>query len=201
MKPKQILGVPIQKKGGFHDTESTKQFGIVEIDSKFAILKERFFAINRWKEYCGNASTDFKHFDASGDFVDRFPQKGDFIRIDIPGPGMLQAEGYDWVEILHLTHTDTERSESYMMMCRPSKEPNKPKGYIEHFYTASATSNMVISKEGNFLKSGIYGRNESPNFKVPFWDKIRNFLIAFGGIFGFGKMQWKILADGLLDFE
>jgi hypothetical protein len=42
MKPKQIPGVPIQKKGGFHDTESTKQCKILEINSKFAVLKERF---------------------------------------------------------------------------------------------------------------------------------------------------------------
>lgn len=201
MKPKQIPGVPIQKKGGFHDTESTKQFKILEINSKFAVLKERFFSINRWKEYCGNASADFKHFDASGELADRFPKKGDFIRIAIPGPGTVEAKGYDWVEIINISHRDTDKSESYLMMCRPSKEPNKLKGYVAHFYTPAATSSMLISKEGNILKAAVYGRNERPNFNASFWDQIRNFFIALGGIFGFGKMQWKILADGLLDFE
>jgi hypothetical protein len=45
MKPKQIPGIPIQKKGGFHDTESIQQFDVLEINSKFNILKKRFFSI------------------------------------------------------------------------------------------------------------------------------------------------------------
>jgi hypothetical protein len=86
-------------------------------------------------------------------------------------------------------------------MCRPSKVPNKLKSYIAHFYSPAATSNLMIFKEGDTLKAGIYGRNETPNFKAGFLDKIRNFFIALGGMFGFGKMQWKILTKGLLNFK
>lgn len=201
MKAKQIPGVPIQKKGGFHDTESTEQYDIQEINTKFEVLKERFFSINQWKNYCGDASADFKHFDLSGNFVDRIPVKGDFIRIAISDPGTKKEKGYDWVEIIEISYRNAGSYESCLMICRPSKEPNKQTKHIAHFYGSTATSSILISRELDFLSVGIYGRNEKPNFDADFFDKIRNFCIAFGGILGFGKIQWKLLADGLLDFK
>ncbi|WP_294301197.1 hypothetical protein [uncultured Chryseobacterium sp.] len=200
MKPKQIPGVSIQKKGGFHDSESTRTCTESDIDLKFDILKQRFFSINRWKEYAGGASADFRHFDSSGKPADRVPKKGDLIRIEIPGPANSDGKGYDWVEIVNLSHRDAGNVKSYLMMCRPCKEPNKFQGNIAHFYSAAATSNFLISKEGNTLKVGVYGRNERPNFNTGFSDRIRNFFIGIGGIFGFSKIHWKSLAAGLLDF-
>ncbi|WP_294291888.1 hypothetical protein [uncultured Chryseobacterium sp.] len=199
MKPKQIPGVPIQKKGGFHDSENTRTCTDMDADLKFDILKQRFFSINQWKSYAGGASADFRHFDSFGKPANRMPEKGDFIRIEIPGPAN-QKEGYDWVEIIYLSQRETGTSESYMMMCRPSKEPQKRNENIAHFYSAAATSNFMISKEGNTLKVGVYGRNERPNFNTGFSDKIRNFFIGIGGIFGFSKIHWKSLAEGLLKF-
>lgn len=201
MKPKQIPGVPLQKKGGFHDTESIKHYSIPEVQSKFNILKERFFSINKWKEFGGDASAEFKHFDSSGKWIDRIPVKGDFIRIGIPGPGTKEAKGYDWVEIANISHRDSGVRESYLMICRPSKEPTKPKGYIAHFYSPAATSNILIAREGDYIMTGVYGRNERPNFNTGFIDKIRNFFISVGGILGFGKAQWKVLAEGLINFK
>lgn len=201
MKPKQIPGVAIQKGGGFHDSESTKEFSASEIDAKFNILKDRFFSVNEWKNYCKKASAEFKLYNRSGQPANRIPEQGDFIRIGIPGPGTAEAGGYDWVEIAHLSHRNTENLESYLMICRPSKEPNKLKGHTAHFYSTAATSNIMITKEGNTLKVGVYGRNEKPNLNAGFIDKIRNFLIAFGGMFGVSKIQWKLLAEGLLDFK
>ena len=201
MKPKQIPGISLQKSGGFHDSESTKEYSASEIDAKFEILKKRFFSINEWKNYCAKASAEFKHFDQAGQAANRLPQQGDFIRIGIPGPGNKEADGYDWVEIENLSHKNSDHSESYLMVCRPSKEPNKLKGHIAHFYSTAATSNIMISKQGNSLKVGIYGRNEKPNFNAGFLDKIRNFFIAAGGMFGVSKIQWKLIAEGLLDFK
>ncbi|KAA0129803.1 hypothetical protein FY557_03585 [Chryseobacterium sp. SN22] len=200
MKPKQIPGVPIQKKGGFHDSESTRPCTDSDADLKFDILKQRFFSINQWKSYAGGASADFRHFDSSGKPADRMPKKGDFIRIEIPGPGNSEGKGYDWVEIVNLSHRDTGTAKSYLMICRPCKEPNKLKGNIVHFYSSAATSNIMISKEGNTLKVGVYGRNETPNFNTGFLNKIRNLFIGTGGMFGFSKIHWKSLAEGLITF-
>lgn len=200
MKAKNIPGVPVQKSGGFHDTESTKQYKDNETDAQFEILKKRFFSINKWKDYCGKASAEFKHFSESGQPVDRIPQRGDFIRIGIPGPGNTEADGYDWVEIANIAHREMNHSESYIISCRPSKDPNKSSSRIAHFYSRSATSNIMIAKEGNILKVGVYARNEKPNFNARFLDKIRNLMIAAGGMLGISKIQWKLLAEGLLDF-
>ncbi len=200
MKAKHIPGVPKQKSGGFHDTESTKPYKDIEIDAQFEILKKRFFSINEWKKYCGKASSEFKHFSESGQPVTRIPQRGDFIRIGIPGPGTEEAGGYDWVEIVNIAHRETDHCESFLISCRPSRDPHQPKGRIAHFYNRSATSNIMIAKEGNILKVGVYGRNEKPNFNAVFMDKVRNFMIAAGGMIGIAKIQWKLLTQGLLDF-
>lgn len=96
MKAKQIPGVPVQKKGAFHDNESKRSFEYAElVANHFEILKDRFFSIHRWKEYGGDLSADFRLFDSYGSYVDRMPRKGDYIRIDIPGPGDIKAKGYD----------------------------------------------------------------------------------------------------------
>lgn len=203
MKPKQIPGVPIQKGGGFHDTESEKSYENPTVAAqRFEILKQRFFSINQWRKYAGEATADFKLYDASGNHVERAPKVGDFIRIDIPGPGQTEADGYDWVEITHISDQETDNSESILMTCRPSKPlDNKNSPHIAHFYGVGATSNFMIARNGSTIKAAIYGRNEKPNFRAKFIDKIRNFMIAIGGIFGMSKIQWKSLSDGLLDFD
>jgi hypothetical protein len=201
MKPKNIQGIPHQKSGGFHDTESTRKYNNNEIDAKFSILKERLFSINKWEKYCGKASSEFRHFSKSGEPIDKIPQMGDLIRIGIPVPGSKEANGYDWVQITNIMHRKKDQYESYLMLCRPTKVPCQDARYIAHFYGHSATSAFMIEKDGNILKAGIYGRNEKPNFNATFIDKIRNLIIALGGIFGFSKIQWKVLTEGLLDFK
>ncbi|WP_034711292.1 hypothetical protein [Chryseobacterium soli] len=204
MKPKHIPGIPEQEKGGFHDTESRKICNDTEAAiQKFAVLKRRFLSVHQWKKYCGKGFADFRLYDGSGKAVERNPQPGDFIRIDIPGPGNVEAKGFDWVEITEIddqTLTGT-KSESLMITCRPSKIPGKnTNSHIAHFYTSEATSTFIISRNGNTIQAGIYGRNESPNFNASFFDIIRNSLIAAGGMIGFSKIQWKKLTDGFLDF-
>jgi hypothetical protein len=203
MKAKEISGVPQQKKGGFHDTESEKIFDNSEIASqKFKILKQRFFFINRWKDYCGDQLADFKLHDAYGNFLEQAPQIGNFIRIDIPGPGNAEAKGYDWVQIISMFEEDEGQYAKVIITCRPSSIPGKREDWhIAHFYSVQASSTFIISKEENLIKVGVYGRNESPNFNTGFLDKIRNLFISLGGIAGFSKVQWKVLSDGLLDFE
>ncbi|ROI05868.1 MULTISPECIES: hypothetical protein [unclassified Chryseobacterium] len=202
MKPKPIKGVPRQKFGGFHDTESEKQFDPALIPLKFEILKRRFFMINHWKSYCGSAFADFKLYDSNAEPVERDPQKGDFIRIDIPGPGEPEAKGYDWVEVSDICYYQDSVSESIMMTCRPCKNPkNKKNDHIAHFYSSKATSTFMISKGHAYLKTAVYGRNESPNFKAGFIDVVRNIFVAAGGMMGIAKIQWKVLTDGFLDFE
>lgn len=202
MSPKTFKGVPTQKFGGFHDTESRKLFKQDMIPLKFEMLKERFFSINKWKSYCGEAFAAFKLYDLNGDPVDREPQKGDFIRIDIPGPGESEAKGYDWVEITDMCFYEDSFSESISMICSPSINPeNRKSSHIAHFYSSGASSTFMISRNPAHLKAAIYGRNETPNFNAQFLDMMRNLTIAVGGMTGISKIQWKQLTDGLLDID
>ncbi|MFC3757460.1 hypothetical protein ACFONJ_15895 [Chryseobacterium tructae] len=201
MKPKEIRGVPKQNSGGFHDTESGKPLTKVMIPVKFEELKERFFSINTWNSYCGEAFADFKLYDVSGNPVHREPQKGDYIRINIPGPGETEAKGYDWVEVTDICYYEDAISESITMTCRPSISPVDKSHHIAHFYSSKATSTFMIKKNPSHLTAAVYGRNESPNYNASFIDILRNIAIAVGGMIGIAKIQWKKLADGLLDFE
>lgn len=203
MKPKKISGVPAQQRGGFHDTESLKEFDSPEkAAEKFQLLKERFFAFSEWKSYCGKGSADFRLYDSAGNPVQRIPKIGDFIRIDIPGPPDQAGRGFDWVQIIKIAHKDDDHEECILITSSPCRNPQeKEYPYAAHFYSEKATSTFLISHSGSTLKAGIYGRNESPNFNAKLIDKVRNLMIAFGGILGFSKIQWKCIADGLLDFN
>jgi len=203
MKAKEISGGPQQKKGGFHDTEREKIFDNSTIASqKFEILKKRFLSVNQWNSYCGDKLADFKLYDSYGNFLEQAPQIGNFIRIDIPGPGNNEAKGYDWVQIISMFEENEGQYAKIIITCRPSTIPGKTENWhIAHFYSAQATSTFIISKEEDRIKMGVYGRNESPNFNTNFLEKIRNIFISLGGIAGFSKIQWKALSDGLLDFE
>jgi hypothetical protein len=202
MKAKKIYGVPVQVKGAFFDTESEKEIASAElIIQKFSELKKRFFSVNNWKDYCGNFSAEFKLFDRSGDSITRNPKAGDYIRIDIPGPGDYKAKGYDWVEIVELNDTTFgEEKERWLMMCRPCQEPSVQTEHIAHFYSDQTTSTIIISRFEKSIKVGIYGRNEITNYKTGWIGKIRNFMISLGGYTSLTKIQWKTLAEGLLNF-
>lgn len=204
MKTKQIPGIPQQIKGGFHNTESQKDFDDPEIAlQKFVALKERFYSVNQWQKYCGENYADFRLHDSSGNFVERIPKVGDFIRIDIPGPGASETKGFDWVQIIEISdrYINDDELENLLITYRPSKMPaDKKSHHTAHFYSSEATSTFMISRSNTHIKAGIYGRNESPNLNANFFDKIRDLLIAVGGMAGVSKIQWKRLSDGLLDF-
>ena len=203
MEAKQIPGVPVQKKGAFHDTESKRSFESEElVANHFEILKNRFFSINRWKEYGGDLSADFRLFDCDGSYVERMPRKGDYIRIDIPGPGDIKAKGYDWVEVMKIDdRCYGDELERYLLVCRPSAVPQSNKEHIAHFYARESSSSFIISRGIDYIKAGIYGRNEVPNIsRTGFFGRIRNLLVSIGGFFQLSKIQWKSLADGFLDF-
>ena len=201
MKAKQIKGVPEQKSGGFHDTETYVKFEKALIPLKYEALKKRFFSVNQWKSYCGEAFADFKLYSSNGSPVGRDPQKGDFVRINIPGPGETEAKGYDWVEVVDICYYEDSHSESIVITCRPSRNPTDKSSHIAHFYSSKATSSFVIQRYSTHLKAAVYGRNESPNLNANFIDIIRNLAVAIGGMMGIAKIQWRQLTNGFLDFD
>lgn len=204
MKPKLIPGVPAQIKGGFHDTECRRDFENEEITTeKFSLLKERFLSINIWREYCGKNSADFKLFDLTGKLVTRNPRETDLIRIDIPGPANVEA-GYDWAKITRVSdkYLKDDELENMVIICSPTQNPdNAANNHIAHFYSSNSSSIFMISRGKTYIQVGIYGRNETPNYaNAGFLDKVRNAMIAIGGIFGMSKIEWKCTAEGMIAF-
>ncbi len=72
--------------------------------------------VNNWENISkGIIKAAFKLCDSYGNEVERLPQEGDYFKIDIPGPGSVDGEGYDWVKIENIftgadTITDTDLS-------------------------------------------------------------------------------------------
>ncbi|KQS91685.1 hypothetical protein [Chryseobacterium sp. Leaf394] len=200
MKPKNIPGVPQQLGGGFHDSESVRNMKPDEdVDVQFHLLKERFFAVNYWKNFCPGSTADFKLCNYKGEIIERLPQKGDYVRIDIPGPGGTVGRSYDWVVIDWIDFGSDNR---ILIQCSPSKDPKFPDSKkIAHFFSDKSTSTFVIAKGADCILAGVYGRNESPNLNSGFVNCIRNLIIAVGASLGFSKIQWKCFVEGMLDFE
>ncbi|SHG09427.1 hypothetical protein [Chryseobacterium vrystaatense] len=205
MKPQLITGVPLQEKGSFHDTESIRVAKDFEdIVDLYKTLKDRLLSVNYWNYYASGVGADFKLHDKNGNLKKRLPEKGDFIRIDIPGPGNFEARGFDWVEITDMYENlsaNDEILEQLLIECKPSGIPGKINTHTAHFYTGDASSTFIVSRGKDFIKAGIYGRNETPNMDAQIADKARNLAIALGGMVGISKIQWKILTDGLVEFR
>lgn len=203
MKAKILPGIPHQEKGAYHDTEKIKNLGNSEMcDIKYKALKDNFLSVNHWKDFGGRGSAEFKLYDSNGTFKTTQPIEGDFMRIDIPGPGDIKAKGYDWVKIIMITDEFSldDELECLTMITQPSEKPRDTSGHIAHFYSEKSTASFRIAKGKDFVRVGIYGRNELCNVSNSgFFGRIRNFLIASGGFVQLTKLQWAGLAEGLIN--
>lgn len=197
MKPKKIPGIPSQIRGGFHDAESIHKIqDDQKVELKFSILKKRFFDVNSWGEYYKESPINFFLRDASGNVVHRLPQIGDYIKILLSEISNPRKEDYQWVQIDMIDLSNPER---LMIQFRPSKLPgNEFAGETIHFYSSGSSTTFVISKGKDYIKAGIYGRNETANKNTGFVNSVKNMFIAFGSRAGSSKIQWKFLVDGFI---
>lgn len=191
-----ILEIPRQQAGGCHDTETIRTCSSEDTSQiMFSEVKRRLFSINQWKTFSGVLSAEFAHTDPFGNRLERYPVKGDLIRIKLP-----LVPKYDWVEIARLISNQDDDTVSVLMRCRPCKAPASSTSHISHFYSKRATSNFILEKRGNEVRVGVYGRNETINYNATFFSSIRNFLTVVGGLAGIAKLQWYFLVKGLTDF-
>lgn len=169
---------------------------------------QRLFDVNHWYEHTGESvlSAKFQLTDPNGNPVDRKPQEGDFIRIDLPAPGLESGDGYDWVQIESLQESDTKFESDYdfcAIRVRPAPNPTDNSDETAHFYTELASSTFTVSREGNEVIAKETGRNEIPNNKdnEEVKDTVRNTFIAETASRGLAWPQWKVLMEGLLKQE
>ncbi len=188
------------------------QADIVEIieaadpqEAKLLFLKarERLFDISHWESISEGLSASFDLTDKNGNLKEGFPEKGDHIRIDIPGPGSSAGRGYDWVRVEMIEDRraiDTDR-EWTIIKVRPSEDPVKQEG-VAHFFEDQATSSFIVTREDTKLSAEVHGRNEKPNKKnKKLADKIRNTVTGTLAAAGIAKIQWQKLVKGLLNVK
>ncbi|HUC81241.1 MAG TPA: hypothetical protein VMR70_10015 [Flavisolibacter sp.] len=168
----------------------------------FGVVKSRLLQVNRWKEWAGALSASFQLTNERGEEIEGHPQQGYYFRINIPAPGIVSGEGYDWVRIEEVKEETEADCEYVAIRVRPAPSPANENKDVAHFYTDEATSNFIVRRDGASVTAGVYGRNEKPNVKADtIIDKIRNVFVGTGGVSGFSKLQWKALVSGLLERE
>lgn len=195
--------VPSQKEGKEIIIKKSNNFSTEKEAKKFfTIAKDRLRNVNHWHTLTGNLSAEFQLKDSNGNNVDRYIEKGDLFSIDIPGPGSQAGDGYDWVQIEAIEQHNKPTDELYSFRVRPTTNPDKAQSGIAHFYAAVSTSTFTVKRNKNTVGVEIYDRNIKPNSETDSsLDKFRDTLVGVFGMFGFSRLQWTQLANGILSKE
>lgn len=195
--------IPPQREGsrvdiGYHidcgsHTQATRQY---------LVSCSRLLNVNEWHILCGALSSRFEVVSTSGIPVDRLAREGDYFRINIPAPGPVEGDGYDWVKIERIehhsdTHTDEER---VSMRVRPAPNPLGEKSDVAHFFAQEATSTFRVRRIQLKVTASVHGRNEMANDDTATaTDNIRNALVSLGARAGMSAMQWNSLVKGIIE--
>lgn len=194
--------IPKQLQGESSDVEdhvdtSTKR----QAHSTFVDASHRLLNINCWGDISGPLSATFQLTDKDGNTIDRVARAGDFIRINVPGPGTTTGKGYDWVRIESIDdHTDPAgNQESFTIRVRPAPSPINNETDVAHFFDDAATSTFMIERNDLRVIASVHGRNEIPNKDVErLTDKVRNAVVANVASAGMSARQWSMLTKGIL---
>jgi len=195
--------IPRQHTGGKMDTSARAVFPSVPAAKQFyQIAKGRLLNVSGWAEICKVPVSVFTLTDASGMAVKRAALEGDFLKIDIPGPGTHTGDGFDWVRIEKITEEITSTYTILSLQARPAPNPAGDEKEIAHFFKPLATSTFQIKQIENIVYAEEHGRNEVPNTDTSsLTDNIRNRLIGWTAKIGFSYPQWKSLVEGLIATE
>jgi hypothetical protein len=202
MKQQDHIGiVPPQFKGQEIEAEATRELkDQTDAKSLYNVAKKKLLDVNNWKEIAGAITAQFQIIDEKGKEVKREVKKGDYLRIDIPGPGSKEGDGYDWVLVEELNEINKGSLQSVGFRVRPNENPFGEKNETAHFYSREATSSFIITRENSKIISWIIDRNLLPNTESgSLADKVRDVAVGVGAIAAFSKVQWQGLADGLIE--
>ena len=195
--------VPNQQTGRAIDAVSNVELSEEEeARTFFRQVKERLRDVNHWKDIAGTLSASFQLVDANGKEVRRMAEKGDYFKIDIPGPGTKSGDGFDWVQIEEVENTSLPDGERFGFRVRPTDNPQNQKNDVAHFYSDDSTSSFIVERRNNIVTASVHDRNTKPNTDAdkPI-DKIRDAIVGAAGVATFSKIQWKNLTDGLINQE
>ncbi len=195
---------PAQKKGKFVDAEHFVEEATVE---------EAIVTYNRacarmlnppvWEQLTAGKNVTFKLATNNEDEVQRLAYVGDYFKIDLPGPGSVTGEGYDWVKVETIEeNTAPDAEDSLAMRLRACSNPHRAEGGVAHFFNEDATSTFIVRRKVNRVSFSYHGRNESANTsELPMLDKMRNAVVALGAEAGLSAVFWSGLVKAMLQKE
>ena len=166
----------------------------------FQLAMKRLLDVNNWQRTAEGVSATFQITDNTGNEVKRSVQKGDYIRIDIPGPGSKEGDGFDWVNVDDLREMSDNEIQSVGFRVRPSENPNRINSLgTAHFYDSLASSTFIIQRIGNKISALAIDKNLKPNLDAEsVADKLRDVAIGTTALLGVSKIQWQNLVDGIV---
>jgi hypothetical protein len=173
----------------------------VKARMKYELARKRLLDVSNWEKFAGSHAASFYLYSPLGRRVKRPATEGDYIAIDLPGPGPVTGSGYDWVVIEKIKEVKIikENTDVFSMRVRPASSPLNADKDVAHFYTRAATSTFIITRMGNKVKAEEKGHNEVPNTRTKsVVDNLRNAAVAFTASHGLAYPQWKVLMKGLL---
>ncbi len=193
---------PEQKEGIQKNFSETVAFDSVETAREFfRVARERMLDVNNWQQICGGASSAFRLRNAQGEPVGyRLPEVGDYMQINIPGPGPQSGDGHDWVRVEAVEDSkNTSADEMTLMRVRPAPSPLNDQSDVAHFLDDKAASTFVVFRIGDRVTAEVFGSNETVNTDAHgLLDKVRNVATAVASWFGFSDVQWKSLVKAIV---
>ena len=195
------MQVPEQVTGKKSDNAASREMpDRSSASTLYSEAKKRLLLVDEWKNFAGFEGAVFTLHDENGMNVTRQAQKGDYIRIDIPGPGTKAGKGYDWVRVIDMEEKKEDHADTLLMTVKPTDDPTSENPETAHFFDKAATSTFVVKRNSNCVETSVHGRNEKPNNDTSRTiDNIRNSVIATGAFGGFADIQWQSLTKGLLE--
>lgn len=202
MKQKDFTGIiPAQYTGNEIEAQASVDLkDDNEAKIFYEVVKERLLNVNNWHKVAGIICAKFQLIDANGKEIERSAKKGDYLKIDKPGPGGSEGDGFDWVCVEDVKEVTDVVIQSIGFRVRPSQNPLGEKNETAHFYSNEATCNFIVIRESTKISSWTVDRNIKSNKHADsLTDKIRDSAVGIGAIGLFSKAQWQGLAKGLVE--
>jgi hypothetical protein len=194
--------IPVNEKGKPSDLDFSVALSTID-EARHCYMRavKRMQNPGIWHELAGWASASFMLADTKGAGLFRFAGIGDYIRINVPGPGPVEGGGYDWVRVEKMEeYIDSSGQREWTgMKVRPCNNPGSGEPGTAHFFRGEATSTFIIERDGKKVTAFYHGRNEIPNTATPrLADNVRNAVVAAGAIVSLSEAQWSALSRGFL---
>lgn len=195
--------VPPQTEGKEIEAEAALELqDHAEAENFYEVVKSRLLKVNQWNEIAGMISATFQLTDFKGTAIDSIPQQGNLLKIDIPGPGSSEGDGYDWVVVEEVKSLEEEERQGIGFRVRPTHNPVGDHNETAHFYDHEATSTFMVIRDHKIVRAWIVDRNITPNTQpVSLIDKIRDSVVGMSALLKFSEIQWQHLAEGLIKRE